>query len=349
MSRVCNSVMPIGALVFFAILLTACNSSSTSNSPPITDAGIDQNIPRDSSVTLDGSASNDPDGDALSYQWSFVSIPAGSRASLSDSISVNPSFIADVLGEYEIILNVSDGNLQGNSDEIRVVVDTITIYSNDFSSSVLTDFIVGEEGVAKVSVENGQLKIDPGDNYLNRGYVSIDLPSIHSDYRSRLSLNEGKVVFSFNVSNIDAQVCGACNNLFYAKIRSDPDPSKPDGFGYSTRGGGLVQDRMEFIREAHANSPFGPVYEVIADISNGLSTLPSIGAFKVTYDPATKMWELYFDQSVEVIDPTTLTTLIGTFSNEGFVDEQLPYFILGSEVGDSAYFDNIKISLEFTL
>lgn len=319
------------------------------NTTPVANAGIGTNFPLDSFVLLNGGGSSDADGDTLSYHWSFASIPVDSQATLSDNTSVNPTFTTDSLGEYVLNLIVNDGEAQSAIDEVRILVNTINIYSNDFSNSSLDDFIIGEKGSAKVSIENGQLRINPGTGYLNRGYVALNLPSISSDYSSRLSDNIAKVVFTFNLSNADSQVCGACNNLFDIKLFSHPDTHEPTAFGYSLSGGGYVGDRMFLARSALARSPYGPVNEIMSDISNGLSTLPSIGAFKLTYDPVTSLWELYFDHSIEAIDPTTLTNLIGTFSNEGFVDEPLPYLILGSESGDSAFFDNLTIAFEFNL
>ncbi len=57
---------------------------STTNTAPIADAGPDQSLLVGDTVLLDGSRSFDDDGDELSYFWSFVTIPVGSSAELSD-------------------------------------------------------------------------------------------------------------------------------------------------------------------------------------------------------------------------------------------------------------------------
>jgi hypothetical protein len=82
---------------------------STLNSPPLADAGPDQAITLlGAQVHLDGSQSFDPDGQAITYRWSILSKPVGSNATLTDSTTAKPSFIADVHGDYTIQLIVTD-------------------------------------------------------------------------------------------------------------------------------------------------------------------------------------------------------------------------------------------------
>lgn len=82
---------------------------STTNSPPVADAGPDQSITViGTNVQLNGGQSYDPGGDPLNFNWSFPSKPAGSTASLIGANTATPSFIADVHGTYVAQLVVSD-------------------------------------------------------------------------------------------------------------------------------------------------------------------------------------------------------------------------------------------------
>jgi PKD repeat protein len=93
---------------------------STSNSVPIADAGTNTSGQVGTTVTLDGSGSSDIDGNALTYQWTLVSKPATSSATLSDPTGVTPSVTIDVFGDYVVQLVVNDGT-------VNSIADTVTI------------------------------------------------------------------------------------------------------------------------------------------------------------------------------------------------------------------------------
>ena len=97
------------------------------NDPPIADAGLDQIAYQGQIVTLDGSGSSDQEGDLLTFQWSFVSIPTGSQATLLNATTVNPSFEVDIAGPYEAQLIVNDGLLDSLPDTVTIIHDRINI------------------------------------------------------------------------------------------------------------------------------------------------------------------------------------------------------------------------------
>jgi RHS repeat-associated protein len=93
---------------------------ATQNSPPVANAGPDQTVFVGHTVTLDGSRSSDVDGDALTYKWSFVSVPPGSKATLSDLTAVNPTFLVDLPGAYTVQLIVNDGIVDSSPDTVVI-------------------------------------------------------------------------------------------------------------------------------------------------------------------------------------------------------------------------------------
>lgn len=100
-------------------------AGATAENPPVADAGNDISVITGSQVTLDGSASWDPDGDALSYIWSLHSKPKSSKAALSDAASVNPSFTPDIDGVYIISLVVNDGKADSGFDNVTITAGSI--------------------------------------------------------------------------------------------------------------------------------------------------------------------------------------------------------------------------------
>jgi hypothetical protein len=69
---------------------------------------------------LDGSASSDPEGRALTYRWFFVSQPAGFAAVLENPTTAKPTFTPALPGSYVVGLVVNDGTL--NSTQTNVVI-----------------------------------------------------------------------------------------------------------------------------------------------------------------------------------------------------------------------------------
>jgi len=93
------------------------------NQPPNADAGDDQTVDEGSTVTLDASGSDDPDGDGLSYSWS-VTDDANTGVTLSDASSETPTFTApDVDGDQTLSfqVQVSDGETT-DTDTVEVTV-----------------------------------------------------------------------------------------------------------------------------------------------------------------------------------------------------------------------------------
>lgn len=97
------------------------------NEPPQADAGADQQVTIRTDVNLDGSNSSDPNGDLLSYSWTFILLPPESnlnQSDLSGSNTASPYFTPDVAGNYTLQLTVSDGYLS-DSDEVLIQAQNI--------------------------------------------------------------------------------------------------------------------------------------------------------------------------------------------------------------------------------
>jgi hypothetical protein len=91
--------------------LPATVTIATQNSRPVATAGPAQTVFVGTTVTLDGSASRDVDGDSLTFRWALITAPTGSTATLSDPTAVHPTFVVDKAGTYVAQLIVNDGTL----------------------------------------------------------------------------------------------------------------------------------------------------------------------------------------------------------------------------------------------
>lgn len=96
---------------------------STINVAPVANAGNDQTVPEESTVTLDGSGSSDADGNALTYSWAFTTKPTESTAILSGTTTMNPTFTADEEGTYVVSLIVNDGTVNSAPDTVTITAE----------------------------------------------------------------------------------------------------------------------------------------------------------------------------------------------------------------------------------
>lgn len=105
------------------LLCTTCREVDDfrPNGKPVAVAGPNLSVNTGSPVTLDGSASSDPDDDALSYQWICIQRPPQSLTSINPFDSVTASFTADIPGIYIIVLKISD-NMAVATDTVNVSI-----------------------------------------------------------------------------------------------------------------------------------------------------------------------------------------------------------------------------------
>jgi hypothetical protein len=95
-----------------------------SNTAPVANAGTDRNVTVGDTVQLNGSASHDPDGDVLNYQWSFESCPSHCPT-LAGPQTATPSFVAEREGTYVVSLTVSDGLFSSVTDTVSVTASPV--------------------------------------------------------------------------------------------------------------------------------------------------------------------------------------------------------------------------------
>jgi len=138
--------------IFFALLiglLTACGGGDDggggfANSVPVADAGADQQVISGETVTLDGSGSNDAEGDVLTFNWSITEKPGRSLSALDGSTIANPTLRVDRGGTYVVTLVVHDGTVDSPADTATITVQPKVAVMEDDWHPELAEFLTGK-------------------------------------------------------------------------------------------------------------------------------------------------------------------------------------------------------------
>lgn len=182
-----RSLIPVATLMFATVLLGANCGNDTKpdtapevvNNAPIANAGSDVSQPADSAVELDAHSSYDPDGDVITYHWSFEHLPDGSTleereapfARNHDSTAVTTAFTPDVIGTYVIELFVQDIHGANSAPDYVVVV------AEEPESRPVAD--AGDDMVlvlGETADLDGSDSYDPQGRPLTYAWTLVDLP-----------------------------------------------------------------------------------------------------------------------------------------------------------------------------
>lgn len=100
-------------------LLLIGTASAVGNNPPVAEAGLGVMAYVGDTVILNGEASNDVDGQAITYTWTQLS---GPPVALVDPNTAKPSFEVEAAGTLRFQLVVNDGALVSEADSVAIVV-----------------------------------------------------------------------------------------------------------------------------------------------------------------------------------------------------------------------------------
>ena len=104
---------------------SAAAGGNAKNTAPTAVAGSAKTVKVGALVTLDGSASTDPEKAELKYTWTLTTKPTGSAVYLSDSGLVKATIANTMAGTYLASLVVNDGTSDSAPSTVLVTVNAL--------------------------------------------------------------------------------------------------------------------------------------------------------------------------------------------------------------------------------
>ncbi len=181
--------------------LRSINKDAPDNLAPIAKAGDDQTITLPTnSVNLNGTASWDPDGDAITYSWMQTSGP--NTASIASDTSATTNVTGLIEGTYTFTLTVSD-SLLSTPDEVIVIVNSDENHEPIANAGIDQSISLPTNSV----VLDGSESYDPDGDAITYSWSQISGPntaSITSGASATTNVTgliEGTYTFSLTVSD----------------------------------------------------------------------------------------------------------------------------------------------------
>ncbi len=247
-------------------------TATPGNAAPVASAGPNQNVLSGSSVTLDGSASSDANGDALSYAWALTARPAGSSAALSGATSPHPGFFADLPGTYTATLVVSDGPSSSAAASVTItatVGNAAPVANAGRAQSVLSGSVVALDGSASTDANGDALSYAwsitarPAGSSAALSNPTASRPSFPADaagsFVVQLIVNDGRTNSAAAVTVIDVAASNAPPG--YTLVWADefdrdglPDPARWDYDTDRNRTGWYNNELQYYARDRAENA-----------------------------------------------------------------------------------------------
>ena len=180
-------------------------ATATTNVAPTANPGTSQNVLVGAVVSMDGSASKDPDGGTLTFKWTLIGKPVGSAATLTNSSYPNPKFTADLAGNYVLSLVVNDGKKDSAVASVSVTATTANaapVANAGSNQSVTIGSTVTLDGTASSDANNDSLtykwtlQSKPSNSSATLSSLTSAKPTFKADlagtYVATLVVNDGK-------------------------------------------------------------------------------------------------------------------------------------------------------------
>lgn len=253
--------------------LAGTSPTNPADNAPVARAGADQSV-APQRVVLDGSASSDPNGDALSYSWTQLSGPA--TVLLETPTSSSASFVGIKAGAYSFRLSCSDGH-QTATDTVSVTITNVAPTANAGSDMTI------DAGTAITLHADGS---DPNEDTLTYQWTkvsgpSVTLPSLSQQNITFTPTNAGQYVFSVTCS--DGTKTSAADQVNVTVNAVNDAPTANAGVDQDVNKGSVVQ-----LNGSGSSDPNGDTLTYAwTQISGTAMTLSSTTAANPTFTAST--------------------------------------------------------------
>ena len=225
MKKIFLIVVTATGTIFFSCKKEYSCEGCNGNKPPIAIAGPNQLIPLPTdSISLDGSASNDPDGTISEWLWKKISGPASSdirNSAIAKTVVKNL-----VKGVYQFELIVTDDKGASTNDTMMVTVDVAAPTNHAPVANAGNDTTITSP--ANTANLDGSKSTDPDNNITIYQWTKINGPSSFNignanEVTTQVSnLLEG--VYQFELTVTDA---GGLFDKDTVQVTVNPQPSTP--------------------------------------------------------------------------------------------------------------------------
>ncbi|MES2973233.1 MAG: PKD domain-containing protein [Pseudomonadota bacterium] len=256
----------IGAAMV-ALAVAGCDGS---NDAPFANAGPAQNVTSGATISLDASASTDPNGDTLSYAWTLVSRPEGSTAALVGPNTARPGFTPDLPGTYVASVVVSDGASTSNPATVTVTASDVVAFNALITPMPQSYPSWGFEALSIASVGD-HMALGASDPNTLAGFV-VGMSSWACEtgtWTSGCNTTPGSTFqypMSVNFYSMTGQLLATKTQTFTMPYRPSPDPTCADATNWRrTDGvctGGLAFHVRFDLRSLKAAVPDSFYYEL---------------------------------------------------------------------------------------
>jgi streptogramin lyase len=170
----------------------------TLNQPPIADAGIEQTVIVDETVTFDGSGSSDSDGSIVSYEWHFGDSVIGSGDTTAHIYSSD--------GIYTVELTVIDDDGATDTDTTTVTVQT--------PEEAIQDLISDVEGMnlAKGAENSLTSKLEAAIRSLSRDQKNVATNQLYA-FINEIEAKRGKEITNTQADELTAKAQRVIDNI----------------------------------------------------------------------------------------------------------------------------------------